>query len=515
MGPNGPALVSSLSDFWLLPKDLKEAILTLGGPLLEEIFTRLESWPDYLKDQIADLFPKAMTHRLRKLSVKPDREGKSRLFAILDYWSQTSMVRLHKNLFKILKKLPRDCTFNQGSGLDLGPPSTSYHSFDLTNATDRFPVKLQQILLSHLIGKKKSLAWEHIMTHYEFDLKGKPVKYMTGQPMGAYSSWASFTLCHHLIVQFASMKATKAFTEAYSLLGDDIVIAHDDIAAEYKAILRQLDVSISETKSHVSVDTYEFAKRWKYRGSEVSPFPVFGLIENVHRYHLLYGFFCEIEPRGFSPTISLGQTQSLVPLFYILGKGSRLIDLLQKKIKLLAIIPKKGESVDSISIKARAFADAIEESLSCNLSNLSVSKIFETYGAGVITRMMAKEAEKLSMESMKWKISISEMNSVISPEPADQAERMKLIKDCLPVVEALAVKAEASMVEAQAFYMRDPSVMIDPWQKCRELIITPIPKMDGIIPTRASHRILGAFATFAINLAIGWKSDRLGIRVTR
>jgi len=41
----------------------------------------------------------------------------------------------------------------------------------------------------------------------------------------------------------------------YVLLGDDIVIRGAKLALEYEGLLRELDVPISEAKTHVSIDT--------------------------------------------------------------------------------------------------------------------------------------------------------------------------------------------------------------------------------------------------------------------
>jgi len=86
----------------------------------------------------------------RKLSVINDPEGKARIIAILDYWSQTVLKPLHESLFNLLKGIKADCTFNQLShrSLKRGP----YYSIDLKNATDRFPVKLQVAVLKALTG---------------------------------------------------------------------------------------------------------------------------------------------------------------------------------------------------------------------------------------------------------------------------------------------------------------------------------------------------------------------------
>lgn len=47
----------------------------------------------------------------------------------------------------------------------------------------------------------------------------------------------------------------------YILLGDDIVIRDNKVANKYITIMTRLGVDISVAKTHVSKDTYEFAKR--------------------------------------------------------------------------------------------------------------------------------------------------------------------------------------------------------------------------------------------------------------
>lgn len=68
-------------------------------------------------------------------------------------------------------------------------------------------------------------------------------------------------LTHHVIVHFAGKICGVDPTGKYTLLGDDIVIANEALAISYKNVMSQLDVPISELKTHVSIDTCEFAKR--------------------------------------------------------------------------------------------------------------------------------------------------------------------------------------------------------------------------------------------------------------
>jgi len=79
--------------------------------------------------------------------------------------------------------------------------------------------------------------------------------------MGAKSSWAAFAVSHHILVHFCAMECGVRNFNQYILLGDDIVIKHDAIAKKYIEILGRMGVETSEAKTHVSLDTYEFAKR--------------------------------------------------------------------------------------------------------------------------------------------------------------------------------------------------------------------------------------------------------------
>lgn len=87
------------------------------------------------------------------------------------------------------------------------------------------------------------------------------VRYSVGQPMGARSSWAVFALTHHIVIRYAAHLLGLPKFSHYLVLGDDVVINNDKVAKQYKRLLTSLGVEISEAKSHVSADIYEFAKR--------------------------------------------------------------------------------------------------------------------------------------------------------------------------------------------------------------------------------------------------------------
>jgi len=220
--------------------------------------------------------------------------------AILDYWSQTALLPLHNALLGVLRSLKCDMTFNQNgfvSNLMSGP----YYSFDLKDATDRFPISLQKKVISYLIGEDRAKAWSAVLIQEGYKTpKGDKVFYNTGQPMGAYSSWAAFALTHHIVVQKAAMETNKFPFDKYYLLGDDIVICDHDVAMAYKRLMVELGVKFSETKSLVSKDTFEFASRIFRKGKEISPFSLRGVWESSKHPASIVEFLRTMHAHGWN-----------------------------------------------------------------------------------------------------------------------------------------------------------------------------------------------------------------------
>lgn len=236
-----------------------------------------------------------------KLSVVRDPECKLRVIAMLDGVSQQFLRPIHDHLMSNLSKMPCDRTYTQNPWHHWNSDDNKFWSMDLSAATDRFPLTLQEELLSIIYRDEKfAWSWGKLLTDREFWVKEGPydkggndsqgIRYSVGQPMGAYSSWAAFSLCHHLVVHFcAKLAGFHNFEfDQYILLGDDIVIKNDIVAKHYKTIMASLGVELSIAKTHVSKDTYEFAKRWIKLGNEITPFPILGLVENIHNPFLVY-----------------------------------------------------------------------------------------------------------------------------------------------------------------------------------------------------------------------------------
>lgn len=157
-GPNGQAMLSSFQDFMCLPVALKDAIVALGGEKIKDIFTRIEqpiqgiSTLQHWYNLISKTPPEG--GEIRRISTFGDKEGKTRVIGILDYWSQTVLRPIHKGLEKILKRIPEDCTYDQEAWYTKLPRACVYYSFDLTAATDRLPIKHQKLIIEDVYGKR-------------------------------------------------------------------------------------------------------------------------------------------------------------------------------------------------------------------------------------------------------------------------------------------------------------------------------------------------------------------------
>jgi hypothetical protein len=199
---------------------------------------------------------------------------------------------------QLLKRIPMDGTFDQLAPVkrlvDSVPVGTKFYSFDLSSATDRLPVALQRDILN-ILSPGLGTAWMDLLGSLHWSWKSlnkrvprKEYKYAVGQPMGAYSSWAMLALSHHIIVQCAALNVgIRGFT-AYAVLGDDIVIANDLVAEEYLRLMRMLGVDINLSKSLISKDFCEFAKRWLGpNGLDLSPLGPGLILRTVrNRYYL-------------------------------------------------------------------------------------------------------------------------------------------------------------------------------------------------------------------------------------
>jgi hypothetical protein len=246
--------------------------------------------------------------RLGKLSVVYDTAGKARVVAITNWWIQAALKPLHDSIFSNLRKCPQDGTFDQVAPLRKlylnRDPNHKFYAYDLSSATDRLPIEIQSDILT--LCKVNGKVWRNLLD-FSWLYRGEEVRYAVGQPMGAYSSWGMLAVTHHVIVRLAALRAgIKGFSH-YVVLGDDIVINHDIVAANYLEIMAELGVEINLSKSIVSNDIVEFAKRWLTPYGEISPIGPGLVLDAMRNPHNSVGLLREAISKGYIDTVEFVQ----------------------------------------------------------------------------------------------------------------------------------------------------------------------------------------------------------------
>lgn len=184
---------------------------------------------------------------------------------------------------------------------------SEFYSLDLSAATDRLPVHLQEDILEALgLGGR---IWKQILDRpYVYD--GVLYKYAVGQPMGAYSSFAMLALTNHLLVHVAHLKAfNKSLTKGlglYAVLGDDIVISDSELAKSYNYFMNYiLGVVINPIKGFEG-DLIEFAKNWFHnKGQNLTPFGSKSLMRAIRNPLFITAVLTDYNKKDYNSILQL------------------------------------------------------------------------------------------------------------------------------------------------------------------------------------------------------------------
>uniref|UniRef100_A0A2V0RI02 RdRp n=1 Tax=viral metagenome TaxID=1070528 RepID=A0A2V0RI02_9ZZZZ len=229
-----------------------------------------------------------------KISFIAEGGCKTRVIAIGDYFTQDALKPLHKSLYRCLNKLKTDGTSSHNRISKLVKSKTALggyvSSFDLTSSTDRFPIFIQERVLSGLYNPEISSLWRKLMVDRDFSVGKSSIRYSVGQPMGLLSSWAAFALTHHITIEALALKVGKPSFKDYCIIGDDVTIFDSEVSKEYRRFLNHFEIQISESKSLESWGnpcSAEIGKRLFLNGQEVSPIPRDAIESAVNNYLLV------------------------------------------------------------------------------------------------------------------------------------------------------------------------------------------------------------------------------------
>lgn len=102
-----------------------------------------------------------------------DKSGKTRIVAEVDSYTQTVVKEIHHYLQRCCFKIPMDYSMRQANGRKYVLELTSgkglwLNSYDLKNATDRFPAAFIKELLINFLGEEVAELWYIVMTQRTF-----------------------------------------------------------------------------------------------------------------------------------------------------------------------------------------------------------------------------------------------------------------------------------------------------------------------------------------------------------
>jgi len=174
---------------------------------------------------------------------------------------QVASEPLKVDLKRLIASLPWDCTHNQGRAFEPVQEALrskrTVHSVDLSNATDYFPLELQETVLSTVYGSDS--PWIKLfrdVSRSSWLSEIGMIKWTQGQPLGFGPSFFLFTLSHGILLHALN---GHRWNHDFFVVGDDVIILNDTLYRKYIRILDLLGCPYSPDKSISSCELAEFA----------------------------------------------------------------------------------------------------------------------------------------------------------------------------------------------------------------------------------------------------------------
>jgi hypothetical protein len=233
--------------------------------------------------------------KLRVLVPVPDSGFKTRIVAIVDFWTQLIMVPVRNHVQSVIEAEFRKTDFRKDHNLgvtkmvefqrrciqsgesDLDVRHLKF--YDITSWTDRFHRDLQKITMKHLFSSRLSEAWAQLTVHcpWHFKDQDRIIKYGQGQGMGTNGSFDIATLTDHLFINYlidekSTISGRFTRNECYGKVGDDLWIYDPDglIPEYYEKINLPINFSKSKEFSDKLGSIAEFCSRTFINSVDVS-----------------------------------------------------------------------------------------------------------------------------------------------------------------------------------------------------------------------------------------------------
>jgi len=208
-----------------------------------------------------------------KISFLQEGGCKARVICLPSFWMQAYYKPLQDELIRRIgdlempevqkRMLGISCVLDQNRGAYIlqkwMKEGRELFSFDLSSATDRFPLSYQ---LDYLKVSGLDLWHDPVRDaargKYYLPKLDQEWTYSVGQPMGLNFSFPLFHLSHQTLLESLARITTKS-DYCYAVLGDDVLVSDKDLAVLYKRTLEKLGVEISKEKSLEGLDVQTFA----------------------------------------------------------------------------------------------------------------------------------------------------------------------------------------------------------------------------------------------------------------
>lgn len=183
---------------------------------------------------------------------------------------QVASEPLKDALKDVVASLPWDVTHDQTRAFPVMQEALRQRRkvfcLDLSNATDYFPLELQEAVLSTVFtsdSRYVSLVSEISRANWLSDMG--VIRWNRGQPLGFNPSFFLFTLTHGLLLLTL---LGKEWDREFFVVGDDVVILDEGLYLRYRDTLSLLGCPYSKDKTLVSNEIAEFV------GKVVTPYMV-------------------------------------------------------------------------------------------------------------------------------------------------------------------------------------------------------------------------------------------------
>lgn len=207
-------------------------------------------------------------NRVGRIGCIMEKGCKARFVSVPRLVFQLATLSLGFFLFKYLRNLPEDCTYNQEKGAlwvhEQLQNGKKVSSIDLSDATNNFPLWLISRVLDWLpIPAPHKTTFIKVATgKWKADhLRGpKELKWNKGQPLGVYPSFAAFAVTHRTLLR--ALELRHNLKDTFRIIGDDVVISNPLMSFQYRRMLDRMGCPVSESKTVMhSSKLAEFAGR--------------------------------------------------------------------------------------------------------------------------------------------------------------------------------------------------------------------------------------------------------------